>query len=436
LKSKTKSKIIILITLGILFSFSLLITTNLSFISSKSNKSSEYRDDINLDNKNLQISAVSGKIHVNNNWSAAKAAGICTGIGTYSEPYVIKNLIIDGGNSGICILIENSVLYFKIENCTIYNSGITYPSAGVRLSHVNNSQLINNNCSSSLSGITLVHSNNNTVSGNIINDNFSGLRLEYSDDNIILGNNVDNNGLTGISLQHCRNNTISGNILNNNEPGIYLISSVNHTLSGNVMNGCGLAFMGSREEMGSNEIDITNIVNGRTLYYYTNEIHLKPTNFSNAGQVILVNCNDSLVSNLNTSYSTTGISLLYCNNNTIFRNTANDNNWDGIHLEFSNNNNVSGNIANKNDRYGLDLIWSNFNVFSNNILIGNGICINEYRCEGNNFDNNNCGETSIPGYNLFFLIGILSFVTIILRRKMKTFYPKSRLKKMFPTLTT
>jgi len=170
--------------------------------------------------------------------------------------------------------------------------------------------------------------------------------------------------------------------------GIYLVSSVNHTLSGNIMSGCGLAFMGSREEMGSHEIDTTNLVNGRTLYYYTNEVHLGPPNFSNAGQVIMVNCNDSILSNLNTSYSTTGISLFNCNNNTIFRNTANNNNWDGIKLTFSNYNNVSGNVANNNDRNGLNLIWSDDNIISNNSLIENGKCIDEYRCEGNIFDNN------------------------------------------------
>ena len=97
MKSNAKSKIIILITLSILFGLLSIITTNLSLITSNSNKNSEYNDNRNLDNKNLQISAVSGKIHINNNWSAAKSAGIATGSGTYSDPYVIEDLIIDEG---------------------------------------------------------------------------------------------------------------------------------------------------------------------------------------------------------------------------------------------------------------------------------------------------------------------------------------------------
>lgn len=35
----------------------------------------------------------------------------------YSNPYVIEYLVIDGGYSGSCILIEYSEVYFIIENC-------------------------------------------------------------------------------------------------------------------------------------------------------------------------------------------------------------------------------------------------------------------------------------------------------------------------------
>ncbi|GAG58863.1 unnamed protein product, partial [marine sediment metagenome] len=119
---KAKSKIIILIALGILFVLLPMITVNTNFITGNSNKREEYNDDINLDDKNLKISAVSGKIHIDNNWSAAEAAGICTGAGTYSEPYVIEDLVIDGEGSGSCILIENSDVYFIITNCIVNNS--------------------------------------------------------------------------------------------------------------------------------------------------------------------------------------------------------------------------------------------------------------------------------------------------------------------------
>lgn len=102
-----------------------MIIYNLNFKIGSSIQSSDYKDDINLDSESLRFSKVSKKIYLNGNsdWSAAKAAGICTGSGTESDPYVIEDLIIDCEGSGNFFWIQDSSVYFKIENCTIYNAG-------------------------------------------------------------------------------------------------------------------------------------------------------------------------------------------------------------------------------------------------------------------------------------------------------------------------
>ena len=430
MKSKATSKVIVLIIIGILFILSPIINESFNSYAGVSENGTDYSADFTFDQENLKVSGVSGKIHIDNNWTAAKSAGICTGNGTYSEPYVIEDLVIDGGGSGSCILIENSTVYFKIENCTVYNSGGYHYSeigfslnAGIKLSHVNNSYIINNDCSS----------------------NWYGIRIEYSD-----------------------NNTISGNTDND---GIVIFGSGNTTISGNIMNHYGLGIYGSIEEISSYDIDATNLVNGKPLYYYTNEVHLGPDNFTNAGQVILVNCNDSFVSNLSISDSSIGISLHYCNSNNISGNTANNNRYGiylffsdynivsgntantnnaigifldnsdsntvsgntvnyndifgiglgssnnnaisgntvnynihgGIHLTFSDYNTISGNTANYN-AYGIYLYHSDLNIISRNNLIRNDVCVYEDEASYSNvFENNDCGEI-ILRFNLFILI--------------------------------
>ena len=97
--SNRKAKIVI--KLGLFFALLLIFSYALDFNTGYSDRSSEYSKNIKLDNETLKISAISGKIHINNNWTAAKAAGICTGLGTFSNPYIIKDLIIDGGGSSI-----------------------------------------------------------------------------------------------------------------------------------------------------------------------------------------------------------------------------------------------------------------------------------------------------------------------------------------------
>ena len=297
--SNSSKKIAIFITLGMIFALSLILINIYNFNTGNSEISTDYNVDYNLENKNLKISAVSGKIHIigNTGWTAAKTAGICTGNGTYSEPYVIEDLEIDGGGSGSCIFIENSDVYFRIENCSVYNSGPSFPDAGIRLSNVNNSLIIANNC----------------------------------------------------SLNYC---------------GIYLDNGVNNTISGNVMNECGLSIYGSLEELSSHNIDATNLVNGKPLYYYTNKTGLKSDDFLNGGQVYLINCSDSIISNLIVSQSGRGISLFYCNNNTVSGNTA-INNYFGIYVDNSNNIIVLENEA-SNNSYGIYLHYSDNNTLSGN----------------------------------------------------------------------
>jgi len=492
-------------------SFFLTSALSSQIFASNINNSSSHPLYYDLENKNLKIAATSGKISINGNsgWLAFKNAGNCTGNGTYSEPYVIENLIIDGGDSGSCILIENSDVYFKIENCTLFNSGGYWLYAGIELDTTTNGQLIKNTCSSNSNGIYLIYCDNNTISENLIHNNGEGIFLRKCNNISVIGNTANNGRGPGIYLNNCNNNIISGNTANHNtwgdginlfecnnatvsgntasfndyngiclsdcnnatvsgniasfnyynglllwdfnnnnnisgntanyntESGIYLgffcnynnISGntanynteggihlgsfcnyntisvnnasyngygiyLNHnyynSISENVMNGCGLQISGDIETLASYDIEPTNLVNGKLLYYYTNEEVLGSNNFTNAGEVILVNCSDSLISNLDTSYTTSGISLYYCINNNISENTANNNTLDGIYLYYSDYNYVSGNIA-TNNQNGIYLKESDYNIVSGNNFFGNDKCIVEDNCQGNEFsDNGEC----------------------------------------------
>ena len=226
IKSNTKSKIIILITLVILFTLSPSITKNLSSIGSINN-SRDYGHAINLDKKNLKISVLPEPIFIDDNWSAAKAAGICTGEGTYSNPYVIKDLVIEGNHSGSGIQISHSTVYFKIENCTIYKF-----SNGILLYYASNGILFENNFSNNTFGIHIKRADNNTVIGNIADSNSnSGIFLDNSSNHLISGNIADGNSKRGIFLDNSSNHLISGNIISRNvEIGIHIQDSTNNSI--------------------------------------------------------------------------------------------------------------------------------------------------------------------------------------------------------------
>lgn len=231
MRQKSKNKIILL-TLGIFF---VLLTT--TSINNPINSDTQTIESDHPD-RTIKLSAPHAPIHIDNNWTDAKAAGIATGSGTYADPYVIEDYIIDGGNLSSCILIENSNVYFKIENCTVYNSASgkngSY-DAGIKLGHVNNGQLINNNCSNNdRYGIYIYMSNNNTVSGNTASYNqWDGIYIYMSNNITVSGNTASYNNI-GIHIHFSNKNTVSGNTVKYNSRGINMYLSNNNTVSGNI----------------------------------------------------------------------------------------------------------------------------------------------------------------------------------------------------------
>ncbi len=263
-----KAKIRILIIVSLLFAFSPIINNWLKFNAENDEKSSENNDVINVDTENLKGSEISERILIigNSGWLDFKNDSHCTGSGTYHDPYMIKNLVIDGEGSGSCIWIESSNVHFKIENCRLYNAGEHY--AGIFLSGVENSRIIHNDCSSNTMGIHLVECNYNTILGNFFNSNecgidlsdcynntisenianyntYSGMFLTSCDNNVISGNTAKNNSYWGICLDRSNYNKISGNVASNNEIGMYFLKFINfylfvgchdNNISGNIVN--------------------------------------------------------------------------------------------------------------------------------------------------------------------------------------------------------
>ena len=207
------------------------------------------------------------------------------------------------------------------------------------------------------------------------------------------------------------------NLIINNS--ISMSWGINNSLSGNIFIFSGIYMYGSLEELSSHIIDTTNLVNGNPLYFYANEIALDPLNFTNAGQVILVNCSDSQMENLNISQTMYAISLLYSNNITLsecnfssnkiglyvsscknisfFKSYILKNTYNGIDIFTSNLINIYQNTIKNNLNYGIYLQESYNNYISDNQITfneENGIKLDD--CEENiikeNIIENNYGD--------------------------------------------
>ncbi len=346
------------------------------------------------------------------------------------------------------------IILANCTNVTVENQSINKVTIGIELGFSNSIKLSNNSLrfndryglhfyysdyntiinssiySNYQIGINLDHSNyNNLIDNKIVYTEYTGIEIISSKGNILENNNISNNSIFGAYLHNTSNHVFMNNRIDFN--GLYLSQSLNITFSKNLINYDFIQFDGSSVEyFSSHEIDNSNLVNGKPLYFLRNrEDGIVP---GDAGMVILANCTGVLVENQNISNQIYGLQLYYSNSNTISNNKIINNkmygirmvysdwnkiifnnisgNWMGIQSENSANNTIQNNkilnnlngiafghsnyntissneiYSNSND--GLDFWYSHFSTIRNNSIINNSNGIECYESNWNTFVNN------------------------------------------------
>jgi parallel beta-helix repeat protein len=345
--------------------------------------------------------SITGNNVCNNNWGIGLVDSsnntitgnvfVNDGLSVYSS---YKNTVGDNTVNGKPLVYLEDVSDYKVEdagqvilvncnNITIENLDLSNTS----LWKTENSKISNNTVCNNDEGIALSSSsNNNTITGNNVCNNNWGIGLVDSSNNTITGNNVCNNNDEGIGLYDSSNNTITGNNVCNNDDGIRLMySSNNNSITGNTFVNDGLSVCSSYHNAVGD-----NTVNGKPLVYLEDASDYK---VEDAGQVILVNCDNITVKNLDLSNTSGGIALWKTENSKISNNTV-CNNDEGIALfsssnntitdnnisnngcsiylySSSNNNTITGNNVSNNNDEGIDLWYSSNNKIYFNNLINN-----------------------------------------------------------------
>ena len=87
------------------------------------------------------------------------------GEGTKGNPYIIEGLNITG-STGILLLIEDTTVYFRIQNNII--NGVTGASDGIYLSNVTNGLIKNNIVTNCKVGIQLSSAEHLIITGNTV----------------------------------------------------------------------------------------------------------------------------------------------------------------------------------------------------------------------------------------------------------------------------
>ncbi len=337
---------------------------------------------------NMEINAINSEnaIFINNSFefmSLAQQEG-WMGNGTLVSPYIIANKYINVSGERI-ISINNTDLYFQIENCTLVG-------AGVYLRNVTNAVFFNNtiidepkgqgiymeNCVHTIlslnnfSRITLVNTKNGIISNNTINDIYGGYR---------------------ITLDMCSNLEIISNVINKFNPGnqlkdgwdladnfiftegITVKGSSDITLLKNKITNCDNGVTVKNSEM----ISITNnsikgIDDKGILLIQTQQSSIKNNEVERAFFGVAIQSashNNDISNNFLRSISCDGIYISGSQDNYIFKNEIYCSQpfyvAEGIFLHSAKNNIVEANIIHQ-CWIGIMLNYATTNVISNNII--------------------------------------------------------------------
>lgn len=252
-----------------------------------------------------------------------------------------QGLIIDGLETSHLTLAfcDNCI----IRNCNISNGdGINLYSS--KYNTIYNTISSSNNVGVNLYGSDLYDTCYNTISNCFFSDNYGGIGI-HGENNSILNCSIQNS-LFGLTVEKSFNKIINNSFYND---GIYVI--------------------GSQSEQSSNSI-INNVVNENPLLFLINQ---KNFNINNQviGQIILVNCSDSIINNINISNTDIGILCAYSENISINNSIISDSNLGFLSI-VSFDNSITNCSFNSNSLWGIQL-WTNSNntIISENKFINN-----------------------------------------------------------------
>ena len=301
--------------------------------------------------------------------------------GIYNESiHIGRRLTIQSENgSANCIVNVSGYYTFIIHSSYVNINGFTIKSAftgimiGTNFCNISNNNILLSNHTTYYGYGIKIGGNNNTIIGNTFDGyNMScyyGIYLDKTNDNIIKYNHISN----------CTHGIYA----------LYYLYSTNTTIIGNVFEKCGIFIAGgSRSQPYISYIIKDNIVNGKPIYYYKNTEGI--TVPEDAGQVIVANCSNMTIRNINASSATVGIIIAHCSNMTI-RNINASLATEGILLIGTSDSIIENNICNNNE-YGIRTSGDRNIIAKNTCNSNKGYGIYIYGGKNNNIENNNCSN--------------------------------------------
>ena len=343
-----------------------------------------------------------------------ESVSIDVAISLVGEDPATTKIIGDMRLSGTVVLISHH--YVNLTGFTIQPFSYHWTTRGVHLLHVSYCNVYGNVILNNEEGIWVYDCSTVNITGNTVSGKGPGILLECSPANSICENLVTNNNL-GVRFIDSPNNTLSNNTISNNKHAGLVVDSdgnsildnmiehneavgiqllgVNNVLKDNKLNNNTLSFdldpklrVDFYNSEFVNNVDSSNTIDGKPIIYWNNKQDQKVP--EDAAFVVLVNCENITVENLNLSKNHVEIILVSTVNSKVTNNSvaapdyvifvhnssgntiANNSVFKGgigIFLHSSNQNELINNSI-TDATSGITLEFSNENIVDGNFIFG------------------------------------------------------------------
>ncbi|MCK5396750.1 MAG: right-handed parallel beta-helix repeat-containing protein [Thermoplasmata archaeon] len=244
----------------------------------------------------------------------------------------------------------------------------------------------NNTADNGYSGITMIGIDNSSVSNNHANNNVYGIRLQDLSNTNALHENSINTNTIGIALL---SSSIFNIMWNNNISKEYYQTGLHFDPEFTTLN---------------NQIYLNNTVEGETIRYYHNEsqllldnLTLKIPKIMNIGQMVLIECNSSIVQNVSIANGARGLFIYNSDNISLFDSNIS---FNTLNCNFIDSSNLTVNtVTTTNGSYNY-VLNDVTNATIEDCIITNGSSNIGLRASSPTIINSTIGKATIHSFSL------------------------------------
>jgi len=288
--------------------------------------------------------------------------------------------VIDGNGTGTVVQISTDNI--TVANFTIRNGGHgwSWLDSCIYGNYHSNIKIENNTVTNATNGIIFYGFFNSTMRYNFAEGlGLMGLHLDGDSTNCTIEENTVINCLEGIEIERSAGNLVEGNRLICNNASIVLNScSGSNVLRKNNMTSdwYNLIVWGFSLEAFMHDIDTSNTLNNKTVYYITNSNNLivDSSGYPDLGYLAVVNCTNLTIKDTDLSYNTDGLLVAQSTNCCLANITIGENRGPLLHGGLTFFRSINNSVVNSrivNNSVGVCLYQSNNNHFYHNAFVDN-----------------------------------------------------------------